>query len=291
MHDILAIFDATLFASVPRFVAPVLLAALGGLLCERAGVFNVALEGLMLTGAFAAVAGSFHGGPLAGVALAVLSAASLAALMAFFSITLRAHVIVVGIAINLLASGLTVFLLRVFFGVKGTFQHADLRGLEPVFLGYSALIYLSLILVAAIHFGLFHHPWGLRLRGVGENPEAAATLGVPVHTTRYLTLILSGALCGLAGAQLSLGSVTLFAEGMSAGRGWIAVVAVLLGRAHPVGVLTACIAFGLGDAMGFRLQGLRVPSQFTDMLPYLVTLAGLVILEARRGRPIAERTT
>lgn len=291
MHDILTIFDATLLASLPRFVTPILLAALGGLLCERAGVFNVALEGLMLTGAFAAVAGSFHGGPLVGVVAAVLSTALMAALMAVFSITLKAHVIVVGIAINLLASGLTVFLLRVLFGVKGTFQHQDLRGLEPVLLGYSALIYLSVILVGVVHLGLFHHPWGLRLRGVGENPEAAATLGVPVAATRYFALILSGALCGLAGAQLSLGSVTLFAEGMSAGRGWIAVVAVLLGRASPLGVLAACIAFGLGDAAGFRLQGLRVPSQFTAMLPYLVTLVGLVIIEARRRRPTAERTT
>lgn len=288
MLDILAIFDTALFASVPRFVAPILLAALGGLLCERAGVFNVALEGLMLTGAFAAVAGSFYGGPLVGVITASITAACLAAVMGFFAITLRGHVIVVGIAVNLLASGLTVFFLRTLFGVKGTFQHADLRGLEPVFLGHSALVYASILLVAVVYFGLFHHPWGLRLRGVGENPEAAATLGVPVEASRYAALILSGALGGLAGAQLSLGSVTLFAEGMSAGRGWIAVVAVLLGRAHPVGVLVAAVAFGLGDAVGFRLQGLRVPSQFTAMLPYLVTLGGLILIEARRKQPAVE---
>ncbi len=298
MNEILAIFDATLLGSVPRFVAPIFLAALGGLLCDRAGVFNVALEGLMLTGAFAAVAGSFYGGPAAGVMAAVTAAALMAALMAVAAIALRGHVIVVGIAVNLLASGLTVFLLRTLFGVKGAFQHPDLRGLGrvslpgldavpvlgPLLSGHSWLIYFSAVLLAAVHLALFRHPWGLRLRGVGEHPEAAATLGVRVDAVRYSALVLSGVLCGLAGAQLALGNVTLFVEGMSAGRGWIAVVAVLLGRAHPFGVAVACVAFGVSDAVGFRLQGLRVPSQFTAMLPYLVTLAGLVVIEARRRK-------
>ena len=299
MTDFLTIFDTTLLASVPRFVVPILLAALGGLLCERAGVFNVALEGLMLTGAFAAVAGSYYGGSaLAGVVSAGLAAALMAAVMALFAVRLGAHVIVVGIAVNLLASGLTVFLLRVLFGVKGAFQHPDLAGLEPIRLpgleslpvlgpllsGHSAVVYASLVLVVLLHLGLFRHPWGLRLRGVGEHPEAAQALGVPVATVRVVVLVLSGVLCGLAGAQLSLGNVTLFVEGMSAGRGWIAVVAVLLGRAHPAGVLLACVAFGLGDAVGFRLQGLRIPSQFTAMLPYLVTLAGLIMIESRNRR-------
>lgn len=298
MNEILAVFDATLLGSVPRFVTPILLAALGGILCERAGVFNVALEGKMLTGAFAAVAGSYAAGPLAGIATAFLASALLGALMALFAITWRGHVIVVGIAVNLLASGATVFFLRALFGVKGAFQHPDLQGLGrlrwpsiealplvgPLVSGHSWLVYASLVLVAAVHVGLFHHPWGLRLRGVGEHPEAASALGVRIGAVRWAALVACGGLCGLAGAQLSLGNVTLFVEGMSAGRGWIAVVAVLLGRAHPLGVLAACTAFGLSDAVGFRLQGLRIPSQFTDMLPYLVTLGGLVWIEARRRR-------
>ncbi len=299
MSEVFGIFDATLVGSIPRFATPLLLAALGGLLCERAGVFNVGLEGLMLTGAFAAVAGShFSGSPLAGVATAAVAAATMALVMAAFAIRWKGHVIVVGIAINLLASGLTVFLLRVLLDAKGAFRHPDLRGLGalhlplvdrlpflgPLISGHSWIVYLSLLLAFSTWGFLFRHAHGLRLRGVGEHPEAATALGVPVGRYQTLALVASGALCGLAGAQLSLGNVTLFVEGMSAGRGWIAVVAVLLGRAHPFGVLAACLVFGAGDAIGFRLQGLRIPSQFTGMLPYLVTLAVLVVLAARRRR-------
>ncbi len=295
MNELAGVFDATLFHSTLRFAAPLLLAALGGLLCERAGVFNIALEGLMLAGAFAAVAGSYRAGSVAGVGLAVLAGAVLAAVLAVFAVGLKADEIVAGIALNLLASGLTVFLLRALFGVRGAFQDPRIEGLGkldlpvishipllgPLISGHSWVVYLSVLLVAAIWVLLFHHPLGLRLRGVGEHAEAAATLGVNVRAMRGTAVILSGMLCGLAGAQLSLGNVSLFVEGMSAGRGWIAVVAVLLGRAHPAGVAVACLAFGFTDSLGFRLQGREIPSQFTAMLPYVVTLVGLAIVSRR----------
>ncbi len=299
------LLDASLLDAVLRFVAPLLLAALGGLLCERVGVWNVGLEGLMLGGAFAAVACSYATGS---AFLGVLGAASagllLASLMALFAVTLRGHPIVVGIALNLLASGLTVFLLRAWFGVKGAFQHPRVDGLDtirlpliesipllgPLLSGHTGLVYLALLLVLILHLLLFHHPWGLRLRAVGEHPEAAATLGYRGDLWRWIAVLTSGALCGLAGAQLSLGNVTLFVDGMSAGRGWIAVVAVLVARAHPVGVLAACGVFGFVDALGFRLQGLDLPSQWVESLPYLVTLAGLAIVGYRRRAKIAHRT-
>ena len=299
MTEFLNIFDATLLNSTFRFVTPILLAALGGLLCERVGIFNIALEGLMLTGAFAAVIGSFYSGnAVVGVAAAVLAASVLAAIFAGFVITLRGNEIVLGIAVNLLASGLTIFLLRTMFGVKGAFRDPNLQGLGkihipglealpilgPLLSGHSWVIYLSWLLVVGIHLLLFRHALGLRMRGVGEHPEAAETLGVNVSTIRYLTLVLSGMLCGLAGAQLSLGNVTLFVEDMSAGRGWIAVVAVLFGRAHPIGVFVASLLFGIADSVGFRLQGLGMPSQFTGMVPYVVTLISLFIIEARQRR-------
>ncbi len=298
MSELTQVFDATLLHSTLRFAAPLLLAALGGLLCERAGVFNIALEGLMLAGAFAAVAGSYWAGSLAGVALGLFAGAALAAVLAAFAVGLKADEIVAGIALNLLASGLTVFLLRALFGVKGAFRDPAIEGLwkldlpllgdlpivGPLVSGHSWLVYFSALLAAAIWLLLFHHPLGLRLRGVGEHAEAAATLGVNVRATRAAAVILSGALCGLAGAQLSLGNVSLFVEGMSAGRGWIAVVAVLLGRAHPGGVALACLVFGFTDSLGFRLQGREIPSQFTAMLPYVATLAGLAILGRRRRR-------
>jgi ABC-type uncharacterized transport system permease subunit len=299
MTEFFNIFDATLLNSTFRFVTPILLAALGGLICERVGVFNIALEGLMLTGAFAAVAGSYYAASaVGGVLTAVLAGVALAAIFAYFAVILRGDMIVLGIALNLLVSGLTVFLLRTLFGVKGVFQDPALQGLGkidlpglaalpilgPLLSGHSWVIYLSWLLVAAMQLLLFHYPLGLRIRGVGEHPEAAATLGVNVTVLRCLAVLLSGALCGLAGAQLSLGNVTLFVENMSAGRGWIAVVAVMFGRAHPLGVLAASLLFGLADSIGFRLQGLQMPSQFTAMVPYVVTLVSLFIIEAQRRR-------
>lgn len=302
MTEFFNIFDATLLNSTFRFVTPILLAALGGLICERVGVFNIALEGLMLTGAFAAVAGSYYAGSgIGGVLTGVAAGVALAAIFAYFAVTLRGDMIVLGIALNLLASGLTVFLLRTIFGVRGAFQDPRLQGLGkldipglealpilgPLLSGHSWVIYLSWMLVAAMQLLLFHHALGLRMRGVGEHPEAAATLGVSVTGLRYLAVLLSGALCGLAGAQLSLGNVTLFVENMSAGRGWIAVVAVMFGQAHPLGVLAASVLFGLADSIGFRLQGLQMPSQFTGMVPYVVTLVSLFIIEAQRRRKVA----
>jgi simple sugar transport system permease protein len=300
MDDFLRIFDATLLNSTFRFITPILLAALGGLICERAGVFNIALEGLMLTGAFFAVVGSYFAqNAVAGVLAAMLGAALLALIFAFLGVSLRANVIVLGIALNLLAASGTVYLLRAIFGVKGAFQDPRIQGLGKITLpliqdmpiagsilsGHSWVVYLSWLLVGVVFVVLFHHRVGLRLRGVGEQPEAAETLGVRVRAIRYGAILISGLLCGLAGAQLSLGQVTLFVENMSAGRGWIAVVAVMFGRAHPLGVFAASIVFGLADSVGFRLQGVGIPAQFTGMVPYVVTLLALLIIQARRRQP------
>ncbi len=297
MTEFFALIDPALLNSVFRFVTPVLLAALGGALCERAGVFNIGLEGLMLTGAFAAVVGSFFGGgAILGVLFAVVAGAAMAAMFSFFVVSLGADDIVVGIGINILSAGLTVFLLGAIFDVRGAFQDPALRGLAninlpfiaaipvlgPLLSGHTWIVYASWLITGGVFFMLFRQAVGLRLRGVGENSEAAATLGVNVSGYRHAVLIFSGALCGLAGAQLSLGNVTLFVEGMSAGRGWIAVVAVMLGRAHPLGVLAASFLFGFTDALGFRLQGLEIPSQFTEALPYVVTLGSILLYSAYR---------
>lgn len=293
------LFDAAFLASVFRFVTPILLASLGGLLCERAGLFNVALEGLMLSGAFAAVAASFFtGSPLLGVLVAMLAGGLLASLLALFAVGMRANEVVVGLALNLLASGLTVYLLRALLGVRGAFRHAELRGLDrivlpgvdgipvlgPLLSGHSFIVYLSWLLVPIVHLVLFRTPLGLRWRGAGEHAEAAVSLGVSVGWLRASAAVLSGALCGLAGAQLSLANVTLFVEDMSAGRGWMAVVAVMLGRAQPFGVLAASLIFGCSDSLGVRLQGLGLPSQLSESLPYVVTLVSLIVVTgSRRG--------
>ena len=304
MTELLGIFDSTLLSAVPRFVTPILLAALGGLICARAGVFNIALEGLILAGAFGGVAGSFFfGGASLGVLTAILAGMAVAALFAITAIGFRGNAIVVAIAINLLVSGLTAFLLRALFGVRGAFQDPRLQGLAgidltgiegvpvvgPMVSGQTWIVFMVLPLVGAVHVLLFRHRLGLRLRGVGENPEAARSLGVGSGRLQATALLMCGALCGLAGAQLSLGNVRLFVEDMSGGRGWMAVVAVMAGREHPLGVLGASVLFGFCDALGFRLQGLKIPSEFTGMLPYVATLAGLMIFQSRRQRARKKR--
>jgi ABC-type uncharacterized transport system permease subunit len=297
--DLSQIFDATLLNSTFRYITPILLAALGGLICERVGIFNIALEGLMLWGAYFAVVGSYYAeNAFVGVLAAMGLGIALAAVFGVIVIPLKGNMIVSGIALNLLIAGATVFLLRAMFGVKGAFQDPRIQGLGkinlpmvenlpvlgPMLSGHSWLVYLSWVLVVVVYILLFKTALGLRMRGVGEQPEAAATLGVNVNWMRFGAILASGALCGLAGAQLSLGQVTLFVENMSAGRGWIAVVANMLGQANPIGVFLASVLFGLADSIGFRLQAYGLPTQFTGMVPYLVTLIALFFIAVRRKR-------
>lgn len=291
MPDLL--FDASFLASVPRFVTPLLLAALGGALCERAGVFNIALEGFMLTGAFAAVLGSyFAGSAYAGALVAILAGIGIGFVFAEFNLRRGGDPIVVSIAINLLAAGLTTFLLRAVFGVSGAFSDPRIIGFSgidlgaiaaipvvgPIFSGQSILFFVALLAVPALHVFFARHRLGLRMRAAGENPAALEAGGVAPRRVQLFALIGCGALCGLAGAQLSISNVHLFVEDMSAGRGWIAVVAVLLSRGRPLAVFFIAIVFGVVDSLSFRVQGLGLPQQFTDMMPYLATLVLLIAL-------------
>jgi simple sugar transport system permease protein len=294
--------NAVFFDQAVLGITPILLAALAGTLSERVGLFNIALEGQMLVGAFAAIAGChFLGSLTGGVMVAVLAGGLFAGLLAIGSAVLRGNDIVIGISLNLLASGLTSFLLRVLFGVSGTYSDSTMPGLQrlhiPVIadlpllgraLGeQNALVYLSWILVVAVAVFLAHTPCGLRIRGIGEQVDAAVTLGAGATRYRIIVTLVGGALCGLAGLQLSLGSLTLFSENMTAGRGWIAVAAVMLGRARPLAVAAACVLFGMSDALGLKLQGEGLPNQITDSAPYVVTLIALVVAGLRRR--LAER--
>ncbi len=294
------LFDSSFAASVPRFVTPILLAALGGALCERAGVFNIALEGFMLAGAFAAVLGAyFVGSPYAGALAAVLAGVAMALLFAEFNLRRGGDPIVVSIAINIFAAGVTVFLLRAIFDVSGAFNDPAIAGFEPIHIpliasipfigpmlsGQSILFYVAVLMVPALHFFFARHRLGLRIRAAGENPAALEAGGVSPRRVRLWALVGCGALCGLAGAQLSIANVNLFVENMSAGRGWIAVVAVLLSRGRPWPLFLIAVVFGAVDSLSFRVQGFGLPQQFTDMMPYLATLVVLVILSwTRRNR-------
>ena len=296
------LFDASFLASVPRFVTPILLAALGGAICERAGVFNIGLEGMMLSGAFAAVMGAFFAGsPYVGALTAILAGMFMAVVFAEFNLRRGGDAIVVSIAINLLAAGLTTFLLRAVFDVAGTFSDPRIAGFEPVnipfiegipvigpiFSGQSILFYVALFAVFALHLFFARHRLGLRIRAAGENPAALKAGGVNPDWVRFMALLMCGALCGLAGAQLSISNVNLFVENMSAGRGWIAIVAVLLTRGRPWPLFFIALLFGMVDSLSFRVQGLGLPQQFTDMMPYLATLIVLTVLSYWRKKRAA----
>jgi len=293
------LFTPFLFQAAVQSITPILLASLAGVLCGRVGVFNLALEGQMLVGAFAAIAGSYFAhSAIVGVAAAMAGAVVFSLVLAYGATIFRGDPVVIGIGMNLLASGLTAYLLRVVFGVSGTFSDPGIVGLGRItiapligvpFLGWafgrqSALTWVAWALTALVSVVLFKTPVGLRLRGVGEEPDAAETLGVDVAGARIVTVLLAGALAGLAGAQLSLGAVSIFAEDMSAGRGWIAVVAVMLGRNNPLYAAAACVLFGFADAISIHLQSLGLPNQLTDIPPYVATLAALVVTHRRRRR-------
>lgn len=290
------LFDYSLFASAIRMVSPILLAALGGALCARVGIFNVGLEGLILAGAFSAIVGNYYSGS---VIVAVLTGAFggvlVSLLFGLATIKFKANPIVAGIAINFLVLGLTTFGLRAIFQVKGAFYDKDMNGLPkwdlplieniPVIgkllSGHSPLVYTAFIAAILLYIFLFKTVVGFRILAVGKKEAAARSLGLKVTALQYGAIVASGVLCGLAGAQLSLGQVTMFTEGMTAGRGFIALVAMMLGQSHPIGMIGSSLLFGLMDAMSIRLQGFSMPTQFTSMLPYVITIIAMFFLKDR----------
>jgi simple sugar transport system permease protein len=275
---------------------PILLAALGGSFTYYAGIFNIAMEGMMLTGAFFAVLGSyfFHSWVL-GVLCAVLGALLMAGIFILFAVVLHTDEFVTGIALNLFAVGATTYLLRQIFKVKGTFANPgiiaiptiDIPWLEGIpFLGEilsgrNLIVYLAIIATLLSAYMIFSTRFGLRLRAAGFNAACLDSSGVRTARVRIMALLLCGVLCGLAGSFLSLGYVRLFGENMSAGRGWISLAAVILVGGNPWGIAAISLLFGFSDGLGLMLQSFKVPSQFTDMVPYLATIIALFFYSRR----------
>ncbi|MSS71096.1 MAG: ABC transporter permease [Candidatus Latescibacteria bacterium] len=274
--------------------APLILAALGGLLSERAGIVNVGLEGTMLAGAYAAAVGSLTAGnPWVGLMVGGAVGGLLGLLHALACIRLRSDHVVSGTAINLLALGGTGFLLFRTFGVHGNTPTVpkltpwSLPGLNPDLFRAVPTVYLALAAVAVAHLVLYRTVWGLRLRAVGERPEAALAAGVPIRRVQYGAVALGGLLAGWGGAHLSLGDLSQFVERMTSGRGFVALAALICGRWHPVGVLAACLFFGFVEAFAEGLQGeYALPSQFFLALPFLLTI-GVLAGFAGKARPPA----
>ncbi|MGH9937974.1 MAG: ABC transporter permease [Blastocatellia bacterium] len=296
-------FNYTLIASTIRLSTPLILAALGGLYSERAGVINIALEGMMLAGAFtAAVVTVFTHNPWMGLLSAVIAGMMVAALHAVATINYRADQVVSGAAINILFLGVPALLSGALFESTGAtpqlprdqtlpdtpiFDPQTSPMLASIF-NQKPLVYLAFILVAVTGYLIYRTRFGLRLRAVGENPEAADTAGVSVNRMRYAGVLISGALAALGGAYLSIGQNSLFTRNMTAGRGFIALAALIFGKWDPVGVLLACLFFGFAEATAIRMQGtVNIPNQFIQMIPYVLTMVVLAGLIGRATPPKA----
>ncbi|HEY80400.1 MAG TPA: ABC transporter permease [Caldilineae bacterium] len=298
--DILGrIITLTLFAATLRMATPVLFATLGGICSAHSGVFNVGLEGLLDLGAFFAVVGSVAlGSPWAGLALAIVSCLVASLVFAVIHLELKAHEIIVGLALNLFAYGLTNYLLVAILKATGFYKSPLIIGFQPVNIplieripivgellsGHSPLVYLGFLGVALAYVGLFKTPWGFHLRAVGENADAAEAVGINTRLMKYAGMLLSGALCGFGGAFLSLAYLNMFSENMTAGRGWLALAAVNFGEGRPLKSLVACLIFGFADALAIRLQQFGLPSQLVLMLPYVATLVVLILSAIQRSR-------
>lgn len=299
LTDISALVD--FLSTSLRLSVPIIFAAVGGVLAERSGVFNIALEGCILGGAFGAAVGAFlTGSPIGGLALGLLVAGGAGLILAALAVGLGINQLVAGIAINILMIGLTSFLARLILGAEATstlpgFQAIAIPGLASipivgaVLFNQDFLTYLMYLTVPLTWWFLFKTPWGLSIRAIGDYPVAADSAGISVPRVRTLSVVASCTLAGLGGCYLVLSHVFVFTEHMSAGKGFIALAALILGRWNPLGAFLACIFFGFSDALQLRLQfnSPDVPYQLLSMVPYLASFLALVFLAGKVRPPAA----
>ena len=296
MGDLLT---AGLFRQMLRSATPVGLAAMGGLMTEHAGIMNIGMDGMILLGAFTAVAVSWLAGSAwLGLAAAILVGILAGLFFALFVVKLKSDEFIIGTALNIFAGGLTVFLLRALFQVKGTFQGTPARpvmGLPQVDLGAlkripilgeildgsSLFVFLTWGLVLLMWCFIYRTPWGFWIRAAGEAPRTLQTAGISPGKMKWLSSVLCGAFCGMAGAQLALGNVTMFSEGMSNSRGYVAFACVIFGAANPGKAYLAALMFGFFDALGYRLQDYHINANLTSMIPYVITVVMMVYVVVR----------
>ena len=294
---------STLLAATWRLATPLIYAAVGETFTERAGVINIGLEGVMLCGGLAGFLAAYYTGSLTAGVLAALGIGLLLGLLfAFFAVTLKANQIVIGTALNLAGLGVTGFIIRVLNsgnaldGIDHPFRVLDIPVVSgwplvgTVLFQHNLMTYATVLLVPAATWVLYHTGFGLALRAAGEHPKAADTAGINVSLHRYAATMLGAMLTALGGAYLSIAQTNVFGEGMTAGRGFIALAVVVFGRWTPLGVTGASLLFGLFYALQLRLQaipGIGVPYQLFQALPYLVTILTLLSLRGRSAAPKA----
>ncbi len=296
--NLTGMLQSTLLRSIP-----ITLAALSGVMCERSGIVNIGIEGMMLMGAFfAALVGSVADSYWWGLAAALLGGGLAGALLAVLSIRYKVDQIIAGTAITILSTGLTSYFSSRYLQANSalnsppTFRPIALPILSkipiigPIFFNHTLLVYLTLLLVALIYVMLFYTRWGLRTRAVGEHPRAADTLGIDVFKIRYINVILGGMIAGLGGAYLVLSSVARFDEMMTGGKGYIGLAAMIFGNWNPIGALGSSLIFGFADSLQVKLaiMSVPIPSQFLLMAPYLVTMIVLAGVVGKSRAPAAD---
>jgi ABC-type uncharacterized transport system permease subunit len=292
---------ASFFEASVRTATPLALAALGEVVVERAGMLNVSLEGVILAGSFGALIGATKAGVVGGYAASMLFGLSLALMFAFFAIVIRADQIITGTALMLLSVGLTGTLYRALYGATGAALSIATSGpiaipwlssvpiVGRAFFNQPFITYFSYVMAPAIWWWMYRTHDGLALRAIGEAPAAAVAAGIRVSRVRWFAVMFGGVMGGLAGGALVLAQAGTFAEGMSAGRGFVAIAIVVLGRWNPAGVAVASLVFGAASALQFLLQaiGLALPYQLFLSLPYVLTLAALAGVAGRVRAPAA----
>ncbi|WP_019483684.1 MULTISPECIES: ABC transporter permease [unclassified Arthrobacter] len=295
-----------LIAGSVTLAIPLIFGSLSGVLCERVGVVNIAIEGQLLSGAFAAaVAASISGNAYVGLIAAAFAGTMVSLVLAVFSIKYFVNQIIVGVVLNVLVSGLTGFLASTLLSRDpGAFNSppslpdisipllSELPIIGAILFKQSIVGYLMYVAVIVIYIGLFHTKWGLRVRAVGEHPQAADTMGIKVNSTRFWNVLLGGAVAGFGGAFFTLVSVSAFSRDMTAGAGYIALAALIFGRWNPIGAFFAALLFGFFTNLQYVLSivGTSVPSQFMAMLPYIVTILAVAGLVGRSRPPAASGT-
>lgn len=302
MQQLFSIIFTTSFAfSVLRISTPIILAGMAAVISERAGVVNIAIEGMMLTGALTGVIFSaFSGNWAVGLLTSVLISMLISLLLAYFALNLKANIIMCGLAINIMAKGGTVFVLYLLTGNKGASTalksysvpsidiplFKDIPVLGAIFSGHNLLTYLAIIIVLLLHIFMFHSKTGMRIRAVGENPDAVKSVGINVKKVQYTALAMSGFFAGIAGAFMSMGYMNGFTANMVSGRGFIALAANSMGQNTPWGTFFAALIFGFADASANSLQVLKVPSQFIQMIPYVTTILGITIYSISKAKQV-----
>ena len=291
------ITTSVLFTAIP-FALPLALAAMVGVMCERTGIVNIGIEGTMLVSAFTAFfIGAIVKDTVIGLAVGIVTGALVGLLLSLMTISWKMDQIIAGVIINIMAAGITSFLYKQNYSIPGTLPPidlpiiGDLPVLGPILSKHGPITYFGIVFIIGLWVGLYKTPWGLRSRSVGEHPSSADTAGVSVIRLRYINVTIAGAVGGLAGSYLALEAVGIFERGFTAGKGFTALAIMIFGRWNPMGAFAAALFFGLAQAITNQLmidEIVKIPQQFINMLPYVLTILILAISAGKVRPPAAE---